>query len=164
VPQLRLLEDDKCSIIVDERYPSLVIAKFTGITTEKLLREYFTWYRGCLSSLRPTDKFVLIADTREVFDSSSIVRKVAAEEMSKLPGLMREHCLQSIIIVDSAAMRGILTAIGWLTRMSNMTVAKDLSEAFALTSGILSRAGLEMPRGLEAASYRVPVPGLQNGA
>jgi hypothetical protein len=62
------------------------------------------------------------------------------------------------LIVDRAVVRGALTAIGWLTNDKVGLPVKDMHEAITTADQALTRAGLRMPAGLDAARYRAPLP------
>jgi hypothetical protein len=160
VSKVRMLTDDGCSVLIDETFSPVVIVSFYGVITKKLLLEFVAWYREYLGSLRPSQKFVMINDPRGVPTHSPTLRKIAAEEMQKFAASMKMHNLHNILIIDNALLRGAITAIGWLINKDVGYAARDMHDAITVALRALTSAGLPLPVGLEATSYRAPRPAL----
>jgi hypothetical protein len=142
-------------MVIDARFPPVIIRSYIGTTTEKMVRESGAWIGKYLSSLRSSAKIVLITDTRAVLTTDPKMRKIAAEEAKKLEPLMRAHEVESIVIINSVMLRCAITAISWLTSL-NLSPAKDPEDAFRLASESLARVGQTLPLGLMSTTYRIP--------
>lgn len=159
--KVRILQDQDCTALIDQRFERVVIVSFCGAVSEKLLREFVAWYRGHILSCRAGAEFVMINDPSRVSRHLPGNRKVAADELKKLGPLMERYSLENILIVDNALLRGALTALGWLTGTKKVgTPVKDMPEAIATALRALTRVGLPVPAGLDA-SYQAPLSELK---
>jgi hypothetical protein len=148
-------QDGEASILMDASFWPVLINTYSGVTTEKLLRDSCAWLNDCLSKQPRRRKVVLIADTRTVPTTDSKIRKVAAEESKKLDPLMRAHNVETVVILDSPLLRGAIKAVGWISNL-NLRPAKDLGEALRLAGELLASVGETLPIALTAATYRPP--------
>jgi hypothetical protein len=154
--EVREFRDGEASVVLDARFPAMVVSTYFGLTTEKLVRESSAWLGKYMSGMPNNAKLVMVSDTRAVPTSDSKVRKIASEEFKKLEPLMRGHDVEIIIIVNNGMLRGAITAISWLTSSRMLVPAKDLEDAFRLAGESLAKVGKALPLGLTGATYRVP--------
>jgi hypothetical protein len=65
----------------------------------------------------------------------------------------------SYVVLDSAVLRGAITAMGWLTRGGlRIKSCPTLPEALRETLARLEELGIAPPAGLDPESYRFPAP------
>ena len=147
--------DGGAGVVIDASYLPVIIRTYSGVTTEKIVRECTKWLNDRLSKLPRQQKVVVISDARAVTATDPKVRKVVAEESKKLELQMRAHNVDTIVILNSAVLRGAIKAVGWITTLKLMP-AKDLEEAFRIAGESLASVGQMLPPGLKWATYRAP--------
>lgn len=158
---VREFRDGGASIVMDASFLPVMINTYSGVTTEKLLRESCAWMNEYLSKQLRHPKIVAIADTRTVTTTDSKIRKVAAEESKKLEAQMLAHNVETIVILDNAILRGAIKAVGWITSLK-LKPAKNLEEALRFADESLASVGQTLPNGLRAATYRAPTARMRN--
>jgi len=88
------------------------------------------------------DRFFTITDTRFSDRGTALQRQLIGEWMKKNAATIKRHSLGSIVIVESALVRGALTAIGWVAQTDlQSSYVKDWAQASRLAIEGLERAG-----------------------
>lgn len=109
-------------VVPDEAYAGMFL------TFEKL------WDKG--------ERFLTVTDTRMNESVSARQRQLIGAWVNERGDLIKKFSLGSIIIVDSAMIRGALTAIGWVAQPDlHSSYVSDWSEASSLASQWLETSG-----------------------
>jgi hypothetical protein len=98
------------------------------------------------------ESFILITDARGVTKMPNAQERKAISVRSE--ALQIQYGVRpfaSVVIVDSSAARGTLTAMQWLTQRDLFAVS-NMDEALEKAKRMLLHAGLELPPGLNSAS------------
>jgi hypothetical protein len=78
-------------------------------------------------------------------------RKIQAEWLKRNSDLLAQSSLGSCFVVDSAAVRGALTAIFWFVSMpTDYKIVSTMKEAVAWCKQQLQAAGVEIPANIDA--------------
>jgi hypothetical protein len=152
--EVREFRDRGSSMVFDDTFFPVIIRTYSGVTTERLVRETIAWLGEYLTKLPKQPKVVLISDTREVPSTDPKGRKFAAESSKTLEPHMRAHNVDAIVILTNPVLRGAIRAICWISDLKLMP-AKDLGDALRLAAESLAKVGRTLPFGLTPA-YRAP--------
>jgi len=109
------LRDGSSSIVVDEGHWPVVIATWFGEPTEALVEKYFAHTVLQYKRAREgRERFVLITDTYATDRPSPKARKRIADLAAKYRPESKECTLHAITIIESALIRGVVTALSWV--------------------------------------------------
>jgi hypothetical protein len=131
------------SVEIDESRFPLVIVSFRGAVRDEVFRDYLERMTALVTR---GEKNVVIMDAREAGRTPPIQRKMQAEWLDANRRELSRNSLGTAFVITSAFVRGVLTAIFWLTSMpSAHTVVKTYAEAEDWAFARLREAGLEPP-------------------
>ena len=151
---LQRYTDGSAELVIDEGYAPLIVMTWFGEPTNQLIDKYLGWARELIADNVANDrKIAVVADCREVVRPDATVRRYYADHAEDDPSL-----IISVAVIDSALVRGALTAIRWVLgdRFAVVSVP-TLEEAFERAFEAVEAVGLTAPR--EAlADYEVPTP------
>lgn len=147
--------DQGAGVVIDTSFLPVIIRTYSGVTTEKVVRDSCTWLNEYLAKLPRQAKIVVVSDTRAVPSTNPKIRKVVAEESKKIELQMRAHHVDTVVILNSSVLRGAIKAVGWITNLS-LIPAKDLEDALHIAGELLAKVGLTLPPGLTWGTYRAP--------
>lgn len=105
--------------------------------------DYQTLFREFQKLWDKGDKFFVITDTRHSSNASAKQRQLIGDWMKANSASIRRTSLGSVVIVESAIVRGALTAINWIAQpdLQNDYV-KSWEQALELALKALEKAGL----------------------
>lgn len=155
----RVYTDGEAAIALDARFPPLFITTWFGAPTTSLVDAYFersdVLFDGAVTELR---KLVLITDLGDADYADATVRRRLAEATEARQDRGHSTCiLGNFVVVRSAAVRGALTAIGWLSETTrSLTLIKDMETALSRAAAILERHGLAFDPRAMAGVYTRP--------
>ncbi len=91
-------------------------------------------------------RFVCVLDARGKIEISADVRRHIAAWTAKQQKV--DVALGSIVIFDSTILRGVITAISWVSReqMTSVSTAADGEQAWRIACEVLQAAGLQAPQ------------------
>lgn len=150
-------EFDGARVIVDDRYPPVLITIWSGRATVPAAR----WSMEQTNALSKAfiDRYgavVSISDATAAQRPAPDVRKFWADNMSAMPEIAR-GTLGTFIVTTNPMMRGVLTAIGWLNEQARaMTHTATMGEALAKSLAALEQFGIAQPTGLQVDEYAPP--------
>jgi len=96
------------------RYP-LLIQRWTGAPTNENLDAYFVQADDIADYAIAHDSYHVVVVTGSLNITAS-GRKYLGAWIDTVPSARRERTIASYVVIDNAALRGMLTALGWLTR------------------------------------------------
>jgi len=151
--------DGATSIVIDERTKPVIVTSWFGEATERIIDEYFDWSSSRLARARAArERLVLLNDTFAIERPTPMVRKRLAER-TKAQSVedQRAVVLGSVVVIESALVRGAVTALGWiLPSLSESQFVASIDEAIDRSLAILAKEGLPPPAGFSRATYRRP--------
>lgn len=144
------------SVLIDYTYYPLVINHWKGVPEIKLF-DYSFEARDTFG-LRgdPPWSMVYIHELADATPPTSTVRKYAADRQSNDPHQANVR-LQVIAVVPNPLLRGVMTAIVWMTGKDKMPTefAGSMSEAITKAIKTFEGWGVTIP-GINPAAYKVP--------
>ena len=152
------IRDGECTIIVDTKHWPVVFATWFGEPTEGAVMRYFAANEALFNRARKErTRFVLVTDAAFTQRPSPKVRKLIAQQTNAQPADSQELAVGSIIIVESALIRGVVTALTWiLPRLKDSRIVGGVDEAIDVALRILDDQRLARPVSLSAKTYKRP--------
>lgn len=124
----------------------LVMVRWTG----RLMRPEFNGFFDSLTELHHKAAaqkvgLVTVHDARHAERPDADVRAAMAERVKTWSGT---STLVDVVVTDSAALRGVITALGWVmpTLMIRVKAVKDMSAAVEVARGAFQAAGQAVPQ------------------
>jgi hypothetical protein len=152
------IRDGASIVVLDAQYWPVVFATWIDEPSEGAVTRYFEANEKLLTRARSSrERFVVVTDTAHTKRPSAKVRKLIADKTNAQPKDAVELTMGSIIVVESALIRGVVTALTWiLPRMKDSEILGSISEAIDRALAILDSKGVARPKGLSASRYRRP--------
>jgi hypothetical protein len=146
-------------VMVDDTYFPVVVSTWFGAATEPAVRAYFAWLHRVLGRAQAgrVPALVNITDAGPAGNPSPDVRRLIAELTVgwEKAGADQLH-VTSYVVVESAVIRGVLTALGWLHGDMKAENLASCSQAIERALADLAAAGVSPPVGLDPARWRRP--------
>lgn len=145
--------DGDAEVVIDARFMPIVISTWMGTPTLGLANTYCEWLSGFYAEYAKLGtRLIMVSDAALANRPGGEVRtRFAAAETP-------EFVLDSLVVVTNPAVRGAATAIRWIAgERMKMNFASDLTSALIRALGLLARHNIEIPRGLRADRYELPV-------
>lgn len=136
------------SIVVDDSLWPIVIATWFGEPSEALVEKYFAHHATLLERARGWgERIVLVTDTFATERPSPRARKRIVELTEAQPKDTLELTVKSYIVIESAIMRGVVTALSWVyPKMAESENVASLAIAIERASTDLRALGITPPR------------------
>jgi hypothetical protein len=132
---------------LDTRPFPLVILEFAGKRVADA--DYVAALGAVEAILRSGEKSFLLTDASRLSEAPATQRKYAGEWTARTAELQSSHSLGGAVVVSSAFMRGVVTAIHWLKKPPAPTqVFTTRDEAIVYAVETIEAAGI--PAGIEA--------------
>jgi hypothetical protein len=153
-----VVRDGEARVVLDLRAWPIVFASWFGAATEPLVDRYFVEHAKVLARARAEKtRFVLITDTFAAQRPSPVARKKIADLFGKQPGDIATLTLRSFVVIESPLIRGVVTALNWITPgMEQSTNVDSIERAIERALAELDHANVKRPAGFSAAGYRRP--------
>jgi hypothetical protein len=155
----RWIEGNKDDVVVvDDTHFPVIVATWVGAPTERAVRGYYAWLDGMLArALRDQCPIVNITDSGQAGIPSAEVRRLIADltKAWELAGGDRVK-ITAFVVVESAVIRGVLNALGWLHGNLKTTQFDTCEHALEAAIEVLRRAGKPAPPLLVPARWRRP--------
>jgi hypothetical protein len=153
---MKQLVDGDASMVIDDRHGALYISTVFGAPTERLMNDYFAWYRPMIEThMRLRKPWVHVTDALETGRPSPKVRALVADLTNTLPDLTGVN-VGNYLVIGSALVRGAITAMQWLSRRRwDSEVVGSMDEALRRGLADLRAAGAPVPP-IDPKSYRRP--------
>ena len=145
-----------------EHWPIVVVALGETTTDD----EHAAIFRRWEAVFARCERFVGITDTRHVRDVGSAKQRARIAEWTRsVEGVVAQYSLGHAVIINSALVRGALTAIGWIHRspVPERYVGTVL-EAWDYCLGNLRAAGIAVPPSVAAHRAKIAVEEVKVGA
>lgn len=157
-PDLQYLFDGGSSVVLDARYWPVVFATWFDEPTEALVKRYFDAHAVLLERGRVNrEPIVLVTDTFATKQPSAKARKLIADLTNAQPAYAATITVGSIIVIESAILRGVVTALQWiLPRMAESVNVGSVGAAIERAFAILDQNGIQRPGSLSTSTYRRP--------
>lgn len=141
------LADGAASVVVDDGAWPIVVATWFGEPTVPLVDRYFEHHDGLLERARSAQqRIVLVTDTFATERASASVRRRIVERTQAQPRDAAQLTLKSYVVLDSAIMRGVVTALAWVyPALGQSENVGALSTALERAMGDLRAAGVTPP-------------------
>jgi hypothetical protein len=156
--ELRWVEGQKGALALDDRTFPVVFATWIGHSDESLIRAFYAWNDEQLKRVtREKCAFALITDAILAERPEAPVRSLIADltrEMQRTHAVAETYRTGSIVVLESALVRGALTAVGWLMGGMQTEYAPACAEAIQRIEARFRERGAPWPRGLTATSYQ----------
>lgn len=131
----------------DSLYPVLV-TRWAGETTLEELERFIAWYDGQLKkAIERKDLIFSISDAGSLLKSAPPVRKRVAEWMNLKTEAEVAVVLYSIMIIQNPIIRGVLTAVTWMSNRKETKIMRSVEDALALAETALPERGIPLPQG-----------------
>jgi hypothetical protein len=144
------------AVVVDDSLYPFAIATWFGQPDEELINFYFDWQEQRL--IRARDEGIQVATIIDATDGDrppSTVRHVLAERSKVILGEFDPYIVYSWVVLTNALVRGVITAIKWMTPMRTIAAA-SMKEALVEGARALEKAGIEPPVGFDPDAYERP--------
>lgn len=152
------------AIIIDDRYSPLLVVSYFG----ELQLAQGQWFeqhmQRLIASSRHRERLVTVHDASRSTKTSPEMRKFWAEMSARASANPSARTLADLLVITSAIMRGVITAVGWLNpEVAKMRVFPSLEAALTEATKLLTAAGtgVQLPAGgysLPRTSFKVPTP------
>ncbi len=143
---------------MDERYFPMVVQRWEGAQTVEVVRDHFDYSIPLLERARREKVAIsVVLDAVDSIRPTSTVRKYIAERADDIAEQWPELLRPSRVVILSAPLRGVITALGWLSRGA-LQLASYPSRPSAIRAGIahLEAVGSPVPEGLDPSGYEFP--------
>ena len=157
-PELVRVRSGDCAFVADARHFPVLVITWWGAADEALIRRYFEWSDAMLARAAAEDtKLAFISDNRASKRPPAHVRALTAELTDQTGDELSNRSVTTIIVLDSALVRGALTAIQWLSaRPWDLTMCGDIETALSKALQLLEAADVPPPPRLDPARYTTP--------
>jgi hypothetical protein len=147
------------SVVIDDRYAPLIVATFVGEVDLPLGQWYEeTSYRIILREAARGRRVVNIHDASRSTKAGPDMRKFWADMKRRTPPGVEAAVLANLLVITSAVMRGVITAVGWMNpEVAALKTFPSLDAALAEAGRLLVQAGT--PFTLPAGGYNLPREG-----
>lgn len=116
--------------------PTLESARFVQDTSEKIFVEYGERYGACYN----------VVDGRRAERPDALVRRFWAESAQKPSAGATKYLRGTLVVIDNAILRGVLTAVGWVSPQAReFEVMATIDEAIDEARKRLEAAGCSLP-------------------
>jgi hypothetical protein len=150
--------DGDCAYVGDIRWFPVMITTFFGESNETQIRHWFDWYHGLFARLPAAGtRYVAITDATRSQRPPPTIRKLIAELTDAFPEPWTEACVATYVVLDSAIVRGALTAMQWLSSRSwRINPVASMADALEQAIAAMTKAGMPIPAGMSPAAYVAP--------
>ena len=132
----------------DQAWP-IVYARFEGPSTVEGFAEYAAWLETLVARARAErTRFITISDTRGGLQVTPDVRRYIGQWVAGLAESgFTASTVGTIVVLDSAIVRGVMTAISWVSRaqMADVSTQATVEGAWQQAIELASAAGLRVP-------------------
>lgn len=140
------MHDDRVAAITidDSRHP-LVLVTFAGTATDAEFQSYLERMETLVLQRRETNCTIL--DASRAGDTPAKQRRMQAEWLKRNDALLKAYSVGTAFVITSPLVRGLLTAILWLTPMPTAhVVVASIDEAEAWARARLRERGVAVPQ------------------
>jgi hypothetical protein len=145
-------------VIHDDRYAPIVITIWSGRANIEAAR----WHtelqeQDMQKAVAKGQKLISISDATKAERPGPEVRKFWADSLASTTPEQEAGTLSTYVVISSAVMRGVMTAIGWLSeRARSIKSEPTLADAIRAALEDLDAAGIPRPAGLDPDGYTPP--------
>lgn len=143
----------------DGRYFPVVVSTWLGEIDPQSISRFYAWTDTVLDRAERADtSFVLVLDALELRrPSGSIRRRFQQESNARIDRLERRQA-GTVVATRNPVVLGVVSAISWMIRGGvRVTSAGSNEAAIERALGVLERAGVPRPDGLDPRGYTRPV-------
>jgi hypothetical protein len=142
-----VFEDGDAAIVIDERSWPIITGTWFGATTETLVTQYFAHSAAQLARAGVGQRrIVILTDTYATKPPSAKVRQRIGELSRTQVEASRPRVLANYTVIESALIRGVVTALSWID--PSMADTKNVPSFEAGLAGALAElkaAGIPVP-------------------
>jgi hypothetical protein len=141
------MRDGSSRVVLDTTHWPIVFATWFGEPTEPLVAKYFKQHDKTLQRARSTEQpFILVTDTFATKQPSAKARKLIADLTAAQPTDATKFTYASYIVIESALIRGVVTALRWiLPRMADSESVDSVGKAIERSLALLDSKGVARP-------------------
>jgi hypothetical protein len=146
------------SLVVDDRYFPLILSRWSGEITMEVIQQHIAFLTGMLDRARAEGLLVAeVSDGREAERPPATMRKLLAERVEDLFGRYPEMLRPTHVVIDNPVLRGVLTAMSWLTRQPlEIRAYRTLPEAIRAGLAQLHESARGTPPAIDPDAYAFP--------
>jgi hypothetical protein len=147
------------TVTVDEQYLPVLLTKWQGRLQPDITRQYMEWMNEQLGLAKARGSVIVqVSEALQAERPDAVTRKLLAEMTDSQRENFPEVLLDpSFVVIDSPVLRGVITALGWITRGGlDVRTYATLPEAIRAAAARLAEAGHAAPPELDADAYRFP--------
>ncbi|MBL4685753.1 MAG: hypothetical protein JKY37_14255 [Nannocystaceae bacterium] len=148
------------SILLDEQHFPMILQRWEGAVTVDVVRGHFEHSIALLERARRENVAVsVVLDASDAARPTSIVRKFIADHADEIAAQWPELLRPTRVVIQSAPLRGVITALGWLSRGA-LQLASYPSRVSAIRAAIahLESVGSATPEPFDPSTYEFPSP------
>lgn len=155
-PSLLSYREGDHAFVADARDYPLLVVRWFGESTEDSVRRYFRWLDAMYERAKSEGtQIVTINDSRLAKRPPPTVRKLTAELIDASAVATGDDSLPTVLVLDSALIRGAVTAMKWLSIAKwNVETVGDMPDAIARAFELLEGAGVNPPATIDPNTYR----------
>ncbi|MBV1857618.1 MAG: hypothetical protein KUG77_04340 [Nannocystaceae bacterium] len=153
-----LFSSPQGSILLDEQHFPMILQRWNGAVTVEVVRDHFEYSVLLLERARREGVAIsVVLDASEAARPTSIVRKFIADHADDIAAQWPELLRPTRVVIQSAPLRGVITALGWLSRGA-LQLASYPSRVSAIRAGIthLESLGSAAPEAFDPCTYEFP--------
>ena len=145
-------------VIHDDRFAPIVITIWSGTASVEVARWHNELQREDVrKAVAKGQRLVSISDATKADRPGPEVRKFWADALAETTPEQEAGTLSTYVVISSAVMRGVMTAIGWLSeRARSIKSVPTLADAIRAALEDLDAEGIPRPSGLDPDSYTPP--------
>lgn len=151
---LEVFRDGASAVVVDDDHPNVLVITWVGSATVKTVERFYDWAKVRVAKAQAAKRFlVMINDALDAERPGPEVRAAFARH-----DLEGDVVLASPVVLDSALVRGAMTAIGWMMgdRMKGVSAHATLEDAFEAARVVLGKRGVKIDKDA-FVGYRRPL-------
>jgi hypothetical protein len=132
------------AIHIDASRHPIVVVTFVGAATDAEFQDYLASMENMMVMRRGTNCTIL--DATRAGNTPALQRRMQADWLKRNEELLRKHSAGTAFVINSPLVRGLLTAILWMSPMATPhTVVASLDEAERWAAAQLRARGVEPP-------------------
>ena len=155
---VQVIRGERCHVVLDVQHFPLLFTKFVGDVTVEMFAEYFDWVVQINQRAQAEGtKIVTVTDGTQGSRPSADARAYIAAKQDEIVDAYGHLSLASYVALDSALVRGALTAIGWVAKRGlAVTPVRSIAEGVERALADFDAAGVPRPTSLPSTDYRFP--------
>lgn len=155
---MHVLTSETGVVGLEDRHYPILVGTWVGQATVAQCREFTRWHDAQVRrALASGDRLISISDSLESVRPDANVRRCFADWIAGQPQAYRDASVLTLAVLDSALIRGALTAIAWIREEARQIVpVASMEHALEVALRTLDEHGIARPEGLQPGTYVRP--------